>query len=367
MGIITLMIHDRRPVYPVNLYDTLQLDPAVLKQRIAHAENTRERRRYQAAMVIRSLLLVLFAIVFIAPLNALFGSENSAMAVAIFCILLAVRFVDFNCRVQDALINLAIVFLLLCFAPMLAERLPLAAGIGVHFAALLLILIMTCDRPEMGNGGLYGFAYVFLAGNPVSGTALWARFLMTCLGFAICGAIYFAKHHGKHHKVHFSDQWRHFDLRAHKHQWQVRMALGISLILAIGAAVHLDRFMWAGFAVSSILADHRENADIQEKSTHRLSGVLAGSLLFYLVYSLLPPSLYTLLGPLGGFCLGFCTDYRSKTALNCFGALILAASIYGLDPSVMLRLFDTLIGVLFALVFYVLFNRTAARVWPGRS
>lgn len=344
-------------------YDILQLDPAVLKVHIKQAETRAERRRFQWGLFLRALFIVAFAVAFIASLNALFGSENSAMSVAIFCILLAVRFVDFNYCMQDALRNLVIVFPLLCFAPLVAQSLPLPGAILVHTVALFVIFMMTCDQPEMGNSGLFGFSYVFLAGNPVQGDALEARFLMTCVGILICGWVYLRKHKGKHANVPFSARWQVFDFCEQKYQWQVRMALGIGIILAVGAAVQLERFVWAAFAVSSILTDHRMGSGIQDKSSHRLIGVLIGTMLFYLVYSFVPPSLYVLIGPIGGFCLGFCGAYLSKTVFNCFGALIMGASIYGLEGSVMLRISDTLIGVVFALGFYYLFNLLTVRLW----
>lgn len=72
-----------------------------------------------------------------------------------------------------------------------------------------------------------------------------------------------------------------------------------------------------------------------------------------------------LLEPLGGLCLGFCTDYRYKTAMNCFGALTLGVGLYGLQGAVLLRLADTVLGVTFALVFAAVFHRLAGRFLPG--
>lgn len=79
-----------------------------------------------------------------------------------------------------------------------------------------------------------------------------------------------------------------------------------------------------------------------------------------MLYQLTPESFHSLMGPLGGLCLGFCTDYRYKTAMNCFGALMLGAGIYGLHGAVLLRIVDTILGVTFGLVFAALFHRLAA-------
>lgn len=59
-------------------------------------------------------------------------------------------------------------------------------------------------------------------------------------------------------------------------------------------------------------------------------------------------------------CLGFCTDYRYKTAMNCLGALMLATGIYGIQGAVILRIADTILGVTFGLVFAAIFHRLVA-------
>ena len=58
--------------------------------------------------------------------------------------------------------------------------------------------------------------------------------------------------------------------------------------------------------------------------------------------------------------MGFCTDYRYKTAMNCFGALMMGTGIYGLQGAVILRIADTFLGVVFALIFAAVFHRLAA-------
>lgn len=183
-------------------YDALQLDPSILKRRIAACETKKEKNFYRAAMAVRSALIVAFAILFISLLSGLFGADNTPMAVALFCMLLGIRFVNFEYCAGDSLAGLALV------APL-------------HFAA------------------------------------------------------------------------------------------------------------------------------------------------FALLYLALPEGLRPLLGPLGGFCMGFCTDYRYKTAMNCFGALMIGAGLYGLSGAVALRLADTVLGAAFGLCFAALFHRLSRRLLPA--
>lgn len=109
------------------------------------------------------------------------------------------------------------------------------------------------------------------------------------------------------------------------------MALGVGLVLAAGQVFGVERFMWMGFACGSLLSEYPLPGSAAVRFWQRIAGAAAGCAAFALFYLALPAGLRPLLGPLGGFCMGFCTDYRYKTAMNCFGALMIGAGLYGLS------------------------------------
>lgn len=336
----------------MSFYNILQLDPQIIKGMLKKTDDKNEQLKLKSGMFLRSALIVSFAILFISSLSRMFGNENTPMAVALFCILLGVRFVDFDYCIKDSLINLAIVFLILLFSPVLAYQLNPVLGIMLHFVSFFVILFMTCAKPEMGNGGLFSFAYIYLSGNPVYGESLFNRFLLTVVGFIICGTIFYFKHRNKSQDVRFIDKVKNFDFNNNIHQWFIRMSLGVALILALGLFFNIKRFMWAGFACGSLLSDYSENPKINERSIYRFTGMLLGSFIFYIAYLIVPNNLFFIIGPLGGFCLGFCTEYKYKTAANCLGALMLATGIYGAPSAVVIRIIDTVIGIVFAWLYY---------------
>lgn len=53
--------------------------------------------------------------------------------------------------------------------------------------------------------------------------------------------------------------------------------------------------------------------------------------------------------------------------MNCFGALMLGVGIYGIQGAVLLRIFDTLLGGTFGLIFATLFHRLVAVRFLSRS
>ena len=344
----------------MKFYDALQMDPAILKRKIAACDTRQEKTYYWAAIAMRSALIVAFAIVFIGLLSSVFGADNTPLAVALFCMMLGIRFVNFEYCIGDSLITLAAVLAILVFAPSAAAVLPPVLLIPLHFAAFFAVLFMTTQRPEMGNGGLYSFAYIYLTGNPVFGEALVRRGLLALVGYLICGAILFAKHREQHRATRFFHVVRRSELSAPAFLWLLRMALGVSLAMTAGQAFGVERFMWMGFACASLLSEYPYCGNTSTRFRQRIVGAVAGSCAFLVFYLVMPEALHPLLGPLGGLCLGFCTDYRYKTAMNCFGALMLGAGIYGLKGAVILRIVDTLLGVTFGLVFAAIFHRLAA-------
>lgn len=350
----------------MKFYDALQLDPSILKRKIAASDARREKTYYWLAIAVRSVLIVAFAIVFISLLSGVFGADNTPLAVALFCMMLGIRFVNFEYCIGDSLVTLAAVLAILVLVPSAAAVLPPVLLIPLHFAAFFALLCMTTQRPEMGNGGLYSFAYIYLTGNPVMGEALVRRGLLALVGYLICGAILFAKHRDQHRATRFHHVVRRFDLSVPVHLWQLRMALGVSLVLSAGQIFGVERFMWMGFACASLLSEHPYSGNTFTRFWQRIVGAVAGSCGFFVLYLLTPEAFHEWMGPLGGLCLGFCTDYRYKTAMNCFGALMLGAGIYGLQGAVVLRIVDTLLGVTFGLAFAAIFHRLAAvRVLPA--
>lgn len=341
----------------MKFYDALQMDPSVLKKKIALCQTRQEKLYYWFAMALRSMLTVAFAIVFISTLAKLFGQENSPMAVALFCILLGIRFVNFEYCIGDSMINLAVAFAILLLAPTIVTIVPSFAVVFTHFVSFFALLYITSQRPELGNGGLFNFAYIYLVGNPVHGEALCRRALLTLVGYVICGTILFAKHRHMHKGARFAHVIKRFDLSNMAHLWQLRMAVGVSMVLTAGQLFGVKRFMWMGFACASLLSQYPYNANTTTRFWQRIVGVVAGSGLYYIIAMILPESLHPMMGPFGGFCLGFCTDYRFKTAINCFGALMMASGIYGIQGAAILRIEDTIMGVIFGWVIAVLFHK----------
>ena len=84
-------------------------------------------------------------------------------------------------------------------------------------------------------------------------------------------------------------------------------------------------------------------------------GNIAGVICFTVLYFLLPSSIYTYIGILGGIGVGLSAKYGWQAVFNTFGALAIATESYGLKGAVGLRVIQNVFGVVFALIFCSMF------------
>ena len=184
-------------------------------------------------------------------------------------------------------------------------------------------------------------------------------------GCLLCGVVFYINHRKKHYDQDFSQIIKGFSLFDPLGKWQFQVILGLSVGILVGELLHLDRIMWVGCACLTILAQYGERPN--KRAFQRLGAVVAGSILFGIVYQMLPDSAYSYLGIYSGLLLGLCAAYYWKTLLNCFGALLMATGIFGVTPAIILRIVNNIIGCCFGVLFYYAYNAIIDRLTNARA
>lgn len=346
----------------VTFYQLLQMDARGLWAAIHAAPASRDKARLGFAMALRSILLVAFAILFIGVLTQLFGQNNTGLVVAGFCILLGIKHVPYGFHAADSVIALGLVI----GAMILSGTITLVGNsllsLITNFILVTLILVFVANDPPMGNAGLYIFGYLFVSQTPVTGADLTSRCILGLIIWIMCSAVLVHKHHSKFSDIRLRDLIENFSLKNPTSIWQLRLAVGVACVLLIGDLLGIPRGVWLGYACMSVLLPYgEEKGSSLKRAGLRLSGVVIGSTLFYLFSWFVPTEYRFLFGPLAGICIGFSNKYIVDSALNCFGALLLAESVYGMGGSAILRIWDNLLGVVFAVIFTALFSYLADR------
>ena len=65
---------------------------------------------------------------------------------------------------------------------------------------------------------------------------------------------------------------------------------------------------------------------------------ILGSLIFVVLYLVLPKSMYPYIGIIGGIGVGYSAGYAWQTVFNTFGALSIASNLFGMTGAVILRI-----------------------------
>lgn len=329
------------------IYDLMQLSPGILRQKIREAPDRPTKRRLLRALVLRDGLLLGFAVAYIAGFTQLFGPASSYLGVASFCILLSARFVNYTYNARASLGALAVVLGLMWGNSVLLPRLGVGGAGVVNLLSLLVILRLTTAAPIMGNGGVYTFGYVLVTGVPPVGTvAVTGTGLATLAAYLCCAAVFW-KHH-RHADAHQA-LWpvvKPPRLTDATWRWQLRLALGVTVALMLGQALHHQRAMWLGFACMSVLLP--QTTQLRGRAVLRFSGVVLGSLMFALGTAWLPVAGVALLAPLAGFGLGLTPSYFWASILNCFGALSIVYLQLGGPAAAGLRIMNNGLGILTA-------------------
>ncbi len=334
-----------------NYYNLLKLDPDKILDKLKASDTFGRKLYYGFVFVSRAVIIVCFCVLFVSVLTHFFGEENSPLAVVLVVMVLTIRFVHFGYCIADTLINLAIMMAVFTFAPALSLVAPAWSVFFIHIIAMFILLLVACQKPQMGLGGLFGFSYCYLVGNAVTGELLVKRAEMALVGFLICGAIMAYEHWHKDRKVRFRHLLFSFDFKSTVSQWQIRMAVGVGFILALGQVLGIPRFMWLGFACSTMLARFPLSKNTHERFIERIIGIVVGSISFMVMGIMFPNISMDMVGLLGGVVLGFFSRYTWKTIVICFGALSVAAPIYGVVGASIMRIVNNVLGAVFAMLY----------------
>lgn len=348
----------------MNLYQSLQLSPFELKNRMREEATRKTKNYYLMVLFLRAIMMLLFSVFFIVSLTSIFGQEQSSLSVVLLCLLLSLRAVDFGYNVKESILGLGLVLTILLIVPQIVGYLSPVIAFILHFISLVSIFYITSYDRNYGNPSLYSFSYMFLVGTVQPWSAFGMRALLMLTMFVLFSWIYYKKHRDKHRDHTFHSRMLGEKRLNENNRFLLFLAFGMSLFFLIMNFFPLERYMWAGFACSSLLAGNHQQ--LKERSISRVFGAVSGSLLFLIIMRYLPSNYWLLVGPAAGFLLGFSTSYRNQTIINCFGALLLAQGIYGLEAAVSLRVFLNVFGVAFG-ISYILGMKKVIRYLDARG
>lgn len=243
-------------------------------------------------------------------------------------------------------------------APRVSNMLSPLPAFVVNVAAILLLMILGCHNVIMYNHSTFVLGYLLLLGYDVTGAEYIRRVEGLAVGMILCMIIFYKNQKNRPYRRTFLDLFREFDLHSARGRWYLKLTLIVSSAMLFMNLLGLPRAMWAGIACMSVCLPFTE--DCMGRVGKRGMFNIVGCALFVVLYLILPESMYPYIGMIGGIGVGYSAGYAWQTAFNTFGALSIAAGLFGMPAAVALRIGANVFGAVYTIICNKTIDRLAA-------
>lgn len=333
----------------MTFYQELQLNAAGSKALLKNTTDKKEKAKHLLIYLLKIILTLAFCMAVVTAYSVIFGTENSTAGVVVLLALLVLRVADFGIKTTHGIGVIFLLFGILAAGPKVSNMLPAGLAFLVNVICILGILILSCHNVIMSNHSTFVLGYLLLQGYDVSGHSYLMRVAALFSGAVICALVFYKNQKNRVHRRVFFDLFREFDLGAFRSQWYLKLTFGISSVLLFASLIHLPRAMWVGIATMSTLLPFTEDCVYRVK--RRIPFNIIGSLIFLVLYHILPDVMYANIGLIGGAGVGLSAGYASQTLFNTFGALAVASTVFGPVNAVILRIVCNAIGAGYSYLF----------------
>mgnify|MGYP002627888220 FL=1 len=178
--------------------------------------------------------------------------------------------------------------------------------------------------------------YLLLQGYDVTGHEYIMRVVGLFAGMLVCMIIFYKNQRNRPYRRTFWDLFKEFNINSARTRWYIKLTFIVSSAMLIVSLMGLPRAMWIGIACMSVCLPFSK--DVDKRIGNRALFNVVGCAIFAVMYIVLPESMYPYIGMIGGIGVGYSAGYAWQTAFNTFGALSIAAGLFGMPYAVALRI-----------------------------
>ena len=345
----------------MTFYQELQLSSVGSKQLIKNTTDPKEKRHHILIYNFKVYLVMAFCVAVVSLYSKLTGSNNSVVGVTVLLAVLVLRQADFGIQTTHGLLCIAGIYGILMAGPRLANSVSAVPAFVVNIICIMLLMILGCHNVIMYNHSTFVLGYLLLLGYDVTGAEYIRRVEGLAVGMVLCMIIFYKNQKNRPYRRTFLDLFREFDLNSARGRWYLKLTLIVSSAMLFMNLLGLPRAMWAGIACMSVCLPFTE--DCIARSGKRWQFNIVGCVLFIILYLVLPESMYPYIGMIGGIGVGYSAGYAWQTAFNTFGALSIAAGLFGMPAAVALRIGANIFGA----AYTILCNKVIDRIFKYKS
>ena len=332
----------------MTFYQELQLSSTGSKQLIKNTKDKKERMRHILIYNFKVYLVMFFCVAVVSLYSKLIGSDNSVVGVTVLLAILVLRQADFGIKTTHGIGAIIGIFSILMVGPRITNMLPAFPAFCMNLVCIMLLMILGCHNVIMYNHSTFVLGYLLLQGYDVVGKAYVLRVVGLFVGMILCIAIFYKNQKNRPYRRTFFDLFKEFDLNSARNRWYVKLTFIVSSAMFIMNLLGLPRAMWIGIACMSVCLPFTK--DCENRVGDRGFFNIVGCLFFMVLYFVLPKSMYAYIGMIGGIGVGYSASYKWQTVFNTFGALSIAAGLFGLKGAILLRIGANVFGAFYTVV-----------------
>ena len=320
----------------MTFYQELQLSSAGSKQLIKNTQDSKEKRRHIFIYNFKVYLVMIFCVAVVTVFSKLLGNNNSVVGVTVLLAVLVLRQADFGIKTSHGLISIMGIYAILIAGPRVSNMVPPVAAFVINVVCIMLLMIMGCHNVIMYNHSTFVLGYLLLQGYDVTGHEYMMRVVGLLAGMLVCMIIFYKNQRNRPYRRTFWDLFKEFNINSARTRWYIKLTFIVSSAMLIVSLMGLPRAMWIGIASMSVCLPFSK--DVDKRIGNRALFNVVGCAIFAVMYIVLPESMYPYIGMIGGIGVGYSAGYAWQTAFNTFGALSIAAGLFGMPYAVALRI-----------------------------
>ena len=197
-------------------------------------------------------------------------------------------------------------------------------------------MIMGCHNVIMYNHSTFVLGYLLLQGYDVTGHEYMMRVVGLLAGMLVCMIIFYKNQRNRPYRRTFWDLFKEFNINSARTRWYIKLTFIVSSAMLIVSLMGLPRAMWIELRACQCVCRFLKMLIRELETGHCL--MLLDVRFFAVMYIVLPESMYPYIGMIGGIGVGYSAGYAWQTAFNTFGALSIAAGLFGMPYAVALRI-----------------------------
>lgn len=344
----------------MNFYQELQLNQALSKAVIRNASSKKEKAYHIGVYLFKIFITMIFCVAFVTAYAKIFGDDNSIVGVVVLLCVMGFRFVNTGLKIGHGIGAMSLIFIILAVGPRLANCGGLGMQFIVNLVCIFLLMLLGCHNVVFFNQSTLVLGYLLFFGYDVTGEAYEKRLVAILVGAIMTMVVYYRNHRNREYKRTMLDLVKEFRVNSTRGTWQLAITFGVAFMILIAGVIGLERPMWAGIATMSVIQPFHQ--DMKHRITGRIWGNALGSVIFAVLYQVVPESFYFTFGIIGGIGVGLSATYGWQAVFNSLGAMTIASEFLGMHGAIFYRILNNICGALFGLIFFVTLSKVLQHV-----